>query len=199
MVFVFHRLKIPAVVGLLVAGAIVGPYGLGLIGEVEKVELLAEVGVVVLLFMVGLEFSLSRLLAMWRVMVVVGLPQVLICVVLGTLTVRVLGGSFGQAIFAGMLLAMSSRAVVLKVLNDRGELGTPQGRLAVAVLLLQDLMVVLFMLSVPLLAPNVEEGESLGLALGGGLGVVALVLGGSRFLVTPLLGQVVGTRNPNCS
>src|SRR4051794_34979870 len=154
VVFLFHRFHIPAVVGLLVAGLIVGPYGLGLVANVEQVRLLAEVGVVVLLFTVGLEFSLSRLLAMWRPMLSVGLPQVLLCV---AATQAIAGwhlGAFGPALFAGMLVAMSSTAVVLKVLTDRGELGTPQGRLAVAVLLLQDLLVTVFMLIIPLLAPQ---------------------------------------------
>src|SRR5687768_11865713 len=77
-VFVFHRLRLPAIVGFLIAGVLVGPYGLRLVREVEQVQFLAEVGVVVLLFSVGLEFSLSRLSRMAGAMLVVGLPQVLI-------------------------------------------------------------------------------------------------------------------------
>jgi CPA2 family monovalent cation:H+ antiporter-2 len=195
VVFVFHRLKIPAVVGLLVAGLIVGPYGLRLVAKVEEVNILAEVGVVVLLFTVGLEFSLSRLLAMWRVMLAIGLPQVALCVAVTAIATRWDLGGTGPAIFAGMLVAMSSTAVVLKVLTDRGELGTPAGRLAVAVLLLQDLLVTVFMLAIPLLAPQAQGGPSPLLALARGMGVVALVLVGSRWVVTPALHQVVRTRN----
>ncbi|MBX6315915.1 MAG: cation:proton antiporter, partial [Isosphaeraceae bacterium] len=194
-IYLFHRLHVPAVVGLLAAGLVVGPYGLGLVGEVEQVQVLAEIGVVVLLFTVGLEFSLSRLLAMWRVMLAIGLPQVALCVAVVAMATRWYLGATGPAIFAGMLVAMSSTAVVLKVLTDRGELGTPQGRLAVAVLLLQDLLVTVFMLAMPLLAPRAAGGISSWPALVRGLGVVALVLVGSRFAIPPLLEQVVRTRN----
>jgi CPA2 family monovalent cation:H+ antiporter-2 len=175
---------------------VVGPYGLGLVDGLEQVRLLAEVGVVVLLFAVGLEFSLSRLLAMWRVMLQVGVPQVLDCLIAVAVTTRTAMGGFKPAIFAGMLVSMSSTAVVLKVLTDRGELGAPQGRLAVAVLLLQDLMVTVFMLLMPLLAT--AGGESAGsvvLPLFRGLAVVGLILVGSRYAITPLLYQVVRTRN----
>lgn len=196
VVFLLQRIHIPAVVGLLVAGLIVGPSGLGLIGNIEEVDRLAEVGVVVLLFTVGLEFSLSRLLAMWRPMLSVGLPQVAVCVA-GVLAATWWHlGSFGPALFAGMLVAMSSTAVVLKVLADRGELGTPQGRLAVAVLLVQDLLVTVFMLVIPLLAPAAARGEtSTAVSLARGFFVLALILVGSRYLLGPLLFQVVRTRN----
>lgn len=195
VVFLLHRLKIPAVVGLLGAGLIVGPYGLGLVGEVEQVRLLAEVGVVVLLFTVGLEFSLSRMLAMWKVMFAVGLPQVLVCVVVGAVATRWRLGGMGPAVFVGMLVAMSSTAVVIKVLTDRGELGAPQGRLAIAVLLLQDLLVTVFMIVIPLLAPKGDSDASIWLPLARGVAVVVGVLAGSRYLVTPLLYHVVRTRN----
>ncbi len=195
VVFVFHRLRIPTVAGLLVAGMLVGPYGLGLVGEVEQVKLLAEVGIVVLLFAVGLEFSLSRLLTMWREMLGIGLPQVLICVVVTAAATRWYVDTIGAAIFAGMLVAMSSTAVVIKLLIDRGELGSPQGRLGVAVLLLQDLLVIVFMLIIPLLTEQKAGGRPLWIALLQGVAVVVLVLVGSRYAMPPLLYQVVRTRN----
>ncbi|MFO0909986.1 MAG: cation:proton antiporter [Isosphaeraceae bacterium] len=196
VVFVLHRLKVPAVVGLLLAGLIVGPSGLGLVGETEAVSVLAEIGVVVLLFTVGLEFSLSRLVTMWRPMLTIGVPQVLACVLISFVATRWRLGAFGPAVFIGMLVAMSSTAVVMKMLTDRGELGTPQGRLAVAVLLLQDLLVTVFMLVIPLLAPGKGDGgPSMGLSLLRGLAVVGGVLLGSRYLVTPVLFHVVRTRN----
>ena len=195
VVFLFHRVRVPSVVGLLVAGVVVGPYGLRLVGEVEQVKLLAEVGIVVLLFAVGLEFSLSRLLSMWRVMLGVGLPQVVICVVAAAVATHWYVGTIGAAVFAGMLVAMSSTAVVLKILVDRGELGSPHGRLAVAVLLLQDLMVIVFMLVIPLLTQKEGGGPPVWQALLKGLGVVLVVLAGSRYAVTPLLYHVVRTRN----
>src|SRR5687767_2960864 len=150
VVFLFQRLKVPSVVGLLVAGMLTGPYGLRLIHDTEHVELLAEIGVVVLLFAVGLEFSLPRLVGMSRLMVMVGVPQVLFCVASG---IALTAWHFGDArpgVLAGMLLAMSSTAVVFKLLTDRGEMVSPHGNVAVAVLLFQDLLVVVCMLVLPL-------------------------------------------------
>ncbi|WP_158633493.1 cation:proton antiporter domain-containing protein [Tautonia sociabilis] len=197
VVFAFQKLKIPTVVGLLVAGLVVGPTGLGLVEEQEDVQILAEVGVVVLLFTIGLEFSLSRLLTLGREMIGIGLPQVITCILVPALATRWYLGSWGPAIFAGMLVAMSSTAVVLKLLLERGEIGTPHGKIAVAVLLLQDLLVMVFMLAIPLLAPSGSGGErgSPWAQLGLGVGVVLLILVGSRYVIPPILLRVVQTRN----
>ena len=194
-VFLFSHLRVPSVVGLLFAGLLVGPSGLSLVSDEERVHVLAEIGVVVLLFTVGLDFSLSRLWRMWQVMLTVGLWQVLFSGVIAELATGWYLGGAGPAIFAGMLVAMSSTAVVLKVLGDRGELGAPQGRVAIAVLLFQDLLVVVFMLVLPLLSPKAQEDVAVWPALGLGFGVILLVLAAARFLVPPLLYQVVRTRN----
>ena len=152
VVFAFGHAKVPSVVGLLVAGVLVGPYGLSLVADVKVVEMLAEIGVVVLLFTVGLEFSLSRLLVMLPLMGRIGLPQIVGTTALVAAATCWYLGTLPQAVFAGMLVAMSSTAIVLKLLADRGEMATPHGRIAIAVLLLQDLVVVVAMLAVPLLA-----------------------------------------------
>ncbi|RLS79541.1 MAG: hypothetical protein DWI03_01410, partial [Planctomycetota bacterium] len=152
VVFAFGQARVPSVVGLLVAGVLVGPYGLSLVSDVKVVELLAEIGVVVLLFTVGLEFSMSRLVAMLPLMARIGLPQVVGTTVLVAVATWWYLGTLPQAIFAGLLVAMSSTAIVLKLLADRSETAAPHGRITVAVLLLQDLLVVAAMLAVPALA-----------------------------------------------
>lgn len=196
VVFAFQKLSIPTVIGLLVAGVLVGPSGLGLVADQERVQILAEVGVVVLLFTIGLEFSLSRVLTLGREMLGIGLPQVLICIAVPALATRLYLGSWPPAVFAGMLVAMSSTAVVLKLLLERGEVGTPHGKIAVAVLLLQDLLVMVFMLAIPLLSPRAESGgPSVWGQLGLGIGVVLAILVGSRFVIPPILLRVVQTRN----
>ncbi|HTN76795.1 MAG TPA: cation:proton antiporter [Pirellulaceae bacterium] len=195
VVYALHRIRVPAVVGLLLAGVVVGPYTLGLVHEEENVRLLAEIGVVVLLFTVGLEFSLSRLVKLWHVMLCIGLPQVLICGIGACLVMYWHIGAWGSAIFAGMLVAMSSTAVVLKLLIDRGELPAPQGRISVTVLLFQDLLVMVFMLTLPLLAPQTTAGESVWFGLLKGLGAMLAVLLATRFLIPQLLYHVVRTRN----
>ena len=119
VVFLFGRAQIPSVIGLLVSGVVVGPYGLSLVDDLESVELLAEIGVVVLLFTVGLEISISRLLAMLPLMVSIGIPQIAGTTFLIAAACRWHVGTLPQAIFAGLLIAMSSTAIVLKLLSDR--------------------------------------------------------------------------------
>jgi CPA2 family monovalent cation:H+ antiporter-2 len=214
VVFLFGQARLPSVVGLLVSGVLVGPYGLSLVADVETVKLLAEIGVVVLLFTVGLEFSISRLVVMLPLMARIGLPQIVGTTLLVTLATWWYLGTAAQAVFAGLLVAMSSTAIVLKLLADRGETGTPHGRIAVAVLLLQDLLVVVAMLAVPLLADAAgTEPASAAPANAGavahpaplfanpvagivaGLVVVAGVLVAGRRIVPAVLHEVVRQRN----
>ena len=214
VVFAFGRARVPSVVGLLVAGVLVGPYGLSLVSDVEVVEVLAEIGVVVLLFTVGLEFSLARLVTMLPLMARIGLPQIVGTTALVAAATWWYLGTLPQAVFAGLLVAMSSTAIVLKLLADRGETAAPQGRIAVAVLLLQDLVVVAAMLAVPLLAraAGVEAavphaghapaalhavapvGGPLA-AIAAGLAVVVAVVAAGRFVVPRMLHEVVRLRN----
>lgn len=207
VVFAFGVARLPSVIGLLVSGVMVGPYGLSLVGDVESVELLAEIGVVVLLFTVGLEFSLSRVLAMLPVMARVGLTQVVGTTAIVAAATTWYLGSLPAGIFAGLLVAMSSTAIALKLLADRGQTATPAGRIAVAVLLLQDLLVVAVMLAVPLLAD--AAGAAPGLPPGDhpagaphpparpvlGAAVVAAVLLAGRLVVPRVLHEVVRLRN----
>ena len=195
VVFLFQHLRVPPVVGLLVAGVVMGPYGLRLVAEVERVNVLAEVGVVVLLFTVGLEFSLSRLWRLREVMLTIGVAQVFLTGGVAMLATAWYLETWGQAIFAGMLVAMSSTAVVLKLLGERGELAAPHGRLAVSVLLLQDFLVLVFMVMLPVLAARADGENALWLSLARGLAAIAIVLLAARYVVPPVLFRVVRTRN----
>jgi CPA2 family monovalent cation:H+ antiporter-2 len=213
VVFAFGQARVPSVVGLLVAGVLVGPYGLSLVSDVQVVELLAEIGVVVLLFTVGLEFSMSKVVAMLPLMARIGLPQVVGTTVLVAAATWWYLGTLPQAIFAGLLVAMSSTAIVLKMLADRGETAAPHGRIAVAVLLLQDLLVVAAMLAVPALAaaagvtPDATAGAPAGgshtpspfahplAALAAGGAVLAGVFVTGRLVVPRVLHEVVRLRN----
>ncbi len=197
VVFLFHRLRQPTIVGFLVSGVLVGPYGLSLIADVHQVELLAEIGVVLLLFTIGLEFSISKLNQMRWLVLGGGSLQVL-----GT--ILLIGGGawlFGlppaQAVFFGFLLALSSTAIVLKILMDRGEIDSPQGRFAVGMLLFQDVCVVPLMLLTPLLSGKTATGPvAILLVLGKVVLTVTLIFFLSRLLVPRLLFQVVKMRSP---
>ena len=195
VVFLFQWLKLPSVIGLLVAGVFVGPHGLSLIEDEHRVHVLAEIGLVVLLFTVGLEFSLVRVARMWRLMLGVGVPQVALSAGLVGLGYFLYSGEIRSAIFLGMLAAFSSTAIVLKELGDAGDTTAPHGRISIAVLLFQDLLVMLCMLAVPLLAGSKGEDSSLWLSLAKGVGLVGLLLIISRYFLDRVLFQIVATRN----
>src|SRR6059058_2264459 len=164
VILVFHRLKLPALPGFIVAGVLLGPNALGLVSDVHQVESLAEVVVILLLFTIGIEFSLSRLREMGR-QVVGGGAQVLLTVGLGAALAVGLGLAWPVAVLLGFLVALSSTAIVLKGLADKGEIDTPHGRLATGVLIFQDLCVVPMMLVLPYLAGGAGEGAGVAWAL----------------------------------
>src|SRR5213594_4466483 len=167
VILAFHRLKLPALPGFIVAGVLLGPNALGLVSDVHRVEGLAEVGVILLLFTIGIEFSLNRLSEMGRQVLVGGGLQVGLTVVVAAAVAAALGLAWQVALFLGCLIALSSTALVLKGLTDNGEIDAPHGRLATGVLIFQDLCVVPIMLALPFLAGRASGGPAqLALALG---------------------------------
>jgi CPA2 family monovalent cation:H+ antiporter-2 len=149
--FVCLRLKLPLVVGLMLTGIVIGPYGFGLVAEVEAIEILAEIGVMLLLFTIGLEFSLSRLREMRSLVLVGGGLQVILTTAVVAVVSILLGRSQSQAIFFGFLVALSSTAIVLKSYVDRKEVDAPHGRVGVGILLFQDISIVFMMMVLPVL------------------------------------------------
>ena len=196
VILLFHRLKLPALPGFIVAGVLLGPNALGLVSDVHQVESLAEVGVILLLFTIGIEFSLGRLREMGRQVVVGGLSQVGLTVAASALVARASGTSWQIALLLGFLVALSSTALVLKGLTDIGEIDAPHGRLATGVLIFQDLCVVPMMLVLPFLAGRAAGGPSgLLLALGKAVVVVIGVLVVARTVVPRALAEILKTRS----
>ena len=196
VVLVFHRLRLPALPGFIVAGVVLGPNALGLIPDVHRVEGLAEVGVILLLFTIGIEFSLSRLREMGRQVVVAGACQVGLTVA-ATAGAAAAGTTRWQvALFLGFLAALSSTAIVLKLLTEKGDIDTPHGRLATGVLIFQDLCVVPMMLALPFLAGR-AAGSAAGLLLAFGKAalVVVGVLVAARTVVPRVLAEILKTRS----
>ena len=191
-----HRLRLPSIVGLLLTGVIVGPYGLGLVHDIEVVESLAEVGIILLLFTIGIEFSLHTLLSLKRIVGIAGTLQVGLSIAGTYAAARLLGRADSEAVLWGFLVALSSTAIVLKLLGERGETDSPHGRIAVGVLILQDLSVVPMMFLLPLLAGSTASSKaSLGWVIAKAVGTVAVVLVSARMVIPPLLHQVVRTRS----
>jgi K+:H+ antiporter len=196
IVFLFQKLRVPAIVGFLLVGVIIGPGGLGLIKNVDQVETLADIGVVLLLFTIGIEFSLESFVAMQRRIIWAGFLQVFATISLVLVIALSLGASPGVGVFYGFLVTMSSTAIVLRIFNDRGETNSIQGRLASGMLLFQDLCIVPMMLMVPFLAQS-GKGSLLGVAwaIVKSLLALALIVWAARKLLPRLLHQVALVRN----
>ncbi|MEW6325094.1 MAG: monovalent cation:proton antiporter-2 (CPA2) family protein [Nitrospirota bacterium] len=197
IVLLFHRLRMPSIAGFLIAGAVIGPYGLNLIDDLERVELLAEVGVVLLLFTIGLEFSLARLSRIRKFALSGGTLQVGLTIAVTALVALALFGlTPQQSVFWGFLIALSSTAIVLKLLLERGELDAPHGRLTLGILIFQDLIVVPMMIGLPFLSGSAGDGPVRMIAtLVKSLLLVAAILVAARWLLPKALAVVVRTRS----
>jgi len=197
VVLVFHRLRLPSIVGFLLAGALVGPSGLNLVDDTARVELLAEVGVALLLFSIGLDISLARLARIRVFALSGGGLQVLLTVAATTVAVFALSSaSLRSSIFWGFLIALSSTAIVLKILMEREELDAPHGRLALAILIFQDLIVVPMMLVLPWLGGQLGGGAlEIAVTLGRSLLLIGAILLAARWLVPKALALVVRARS----
>lgn len=193
LVLLFRRLGLGATLGYLVAGALVGPHGLGLVGGGQSKMAIAEVGIVLLLFLVGLELNPQRLWRLKRDIFGLGVLQVIVCgiALLGMIYVTT-GFSLGAAIALGLPMALSSTAQVLPSLKASGRINSPFGEKAFSILLLQDLAIVPMITIIASLSrapapPDAPPGWMLALYTLGA--IVALVLAG-RFVLRPLLSLI---------
>jgi len=152
VVLLLHRLRLPTVTGFLVSGMLLGPHGLSLVSDIERIEIFAEVGVMLLLFTVGIEFSLAIIRRLMGTAFLGGLIPIAIWGLLGYLAAPAIGLEHGQGVFAGFLLSLSSTVIPLKALADAGQVDSPHGRAVTAVAVFQDLLVVPMMLLTPFLA-----------------------------------------------
>ncbi len=195
-VALFARLRLPTIPGFLVMGALVGPGVLGLAPSSEAVRSLAEFGVVFLMFEIGLELPLETLRRAWRTLVAVGGLQVTITLAVVALGAAASGLSGRNALVMGGLVAMSSTALVMRILSERGETHSPHAQLAVGVLIFQDLCIVPLLVGLPILAGVVALSPGpLALALGkAGLALGTLFLA-TGFAVPWALDRLVRLRS----
>lgn len=155
-VVVFRMLRLPPMLGYLLAGVIIGPHALGWISETDETRHLAEFGVVFLMFSIGLEFSLPKLLTMKRIVFGFGTAQVIVSILLVMVIIGILGLDWRIGLVLGGALAMSSTAIVIKMLAERAELNSTHGRQVIGVLLFQDLAVIPLLIIIPALATEVD-------------------------------------------
>ena len=186
-----HKLRIPTIIGFLLTGVLAGPHCLGLVGATHEVEMFAEVGVILLLFVIGLELSLDELIRLKRPVFVGGAAQVLLTIAVMGLPLMFFDVGLGKSLFIGFLAALSSTAIVLKVLGEKAQLAAPHGRIALGALIFQDVAVVPMMLLVPLLAgASGNPWLSLGEMLLKGAFVAGVIFIGARKVVPLILGAV---------
>ncbi|KAL0703050.1 hypothetical protein Bca4012_069475 [Brassica carinata] len=207
VIFVPLFQKIPGgspVLGYLAAGILIGPYGISIIRNVHATKAIAEFGVVFLLFNIGLELSVERLSSMKKYVFGLGSAQVLVtAAVVGLIAHYVAGQAGPAAMVIGNGLALSSTAVVLQVLQERGESTSRHGRATFSVLLFQDLAVVVLLILIPLISPNSSKGgigfqaiaEALGLAAVKAAVAITAIIAGGRLLLRPIYKQIAENRN----
>jgi CPA2 family monovalent cation:H+ antiporter-2 len=197
--FLFHKMRLPALVGFLITGIILGPHGAAMVTDTTVVERLAEIGVVLLLFTIGLEFSIEDIMRGRRQFIVGGGLQVTLTVAAVTGISLLFHYPLQVAVFFGFLASLSSTAIVLKMYSDRGELDSAHGRLATGILLFQDIAVVPMMLLLPVLGQAATEGGVTALSVFTTLGKAVLglviVFLAARQIVPFLLHQVIRLRN----
>jgi CPA2 family monovalent cation:H+ antiporter-2 len=191
LVALFRSLRLPALLAYLLVGMVIGPHALGWVPESDETSYLAEFGVVFLMFSIGLEFSLQQLKAMRRKVFGLGGAQVLITMTLVSTISMALGLSWQAGVALGGILAMSSTAIVSKLLTERAELHSAHGREIIGVLLFQDLAVVPLLILIPAFAVRQEHlGTALALAFGKAVVVLWVLLFLGQKLVRPWFYQV---------
>jgi len=193
---IFTRIKVPTVVGYLVTGVIAGPYLLSLVDGTHEIELMAEIGVVLLLFTIGLEFSLQHLLKIRHVVFVGGLLQTLLTAGIFFGISYFFGLNWKAALFIGFLAAMSSSAMVLKLLQERSELTSNYGRTVLGILIFQDLLLIpLLLLGNLLTNPEINVSREIIILVLKVIMIIGLVYAGNRWLLPKLLDLIAMTRN----
>ncbi len=186
----FRKLKLGSVLGYLAAGLVIGPFGFGLFNEPETILHVAEFGVVIFLFIIGLEMRPSRLWGLRKEIFGLGAAQVAAASALLTLTGMAAGLSVPVAFVVAAGFVLSSTAVIMQMLDERGELASPQGQRAVSILLLEDLAIVPLLAAVAVMAAAMglggEGGPPLWRTVGLAIGAVALVVLAGRYLMNPV-------------
>ncbi len=194
-VILFRRLMFPSIIGFLVTGILAGPYALGFIKNTHQVEQMAEIGVVLLLFTIGIELSLKELMRIRHLVLWGGGLQVVVTILAVATGGMLFGFGVRQALFFGFLVALSSTAILMKLLIDSGQADAPHGKMAMGILIFQDLCIVPLMLLTPLLGGG---GDGIRGMLIIGAKAIAVILAahyGARFLVPWIFSQVVRTRS----
>jgi len=194
--YLFTKIEIPTIIGYLLTGIIAGPSLLGVIRSPHEIELMAEIGIIILMFTIGLEFSLNHLIKIRKIVFLGGFIQLLFTAVAITIVARMYNLSWEASWFVGFLVALSSTALVLKILQERGELTSNYGRTVVGVLIFQDIILIPLMLLTPILGGKITNiGFELFMLAIKSIGMMVLVFVGNRWVMPKVLHLIALTKN----
>jgi monovalent cation:H+ antiporter-2, CPA2 family len=194
--FLFTKIKVPTLIGYLLTGIIAGPHFFGIIEAPHEIDLMAQIGIILLLFTIGLEFSLNHLLKIRRIVFLGGFMQLIFTTLLIMLVARLYKQDWAACFFIGMLTALSSTAVVLKILQERSEITSNYGRTVVGILIFQDIVLVPMLLLMPVLGGGETiHGRELLILLLKAIFIIGLVIIGNRWLMPRILRVIAYTKN----
>ncbi len=188
--YIAQRLRLVAIVGYIMAGILIGPDGFGLIEDPDLVDQMAEIGIIFLMFFIGLEMSGDLLRKVGTLMFGGGTVQLIVTIAIVTGVAAMFGVGTKEGIYTGCLVALSSTAVVMKLLSSRGETNSPTGETAIAFLLLQDIAIVVMILLIPMLGDGGGDVREVVLETGKALAVIVLTFVVAKFAIPPVLDAV---------
>lgn len=190
------KIKVPTIIGLFIAGVLSGPYCLKLINNPDEINMLADIGAILLLFIIGLEFSLDNVSKFKKIFFIGGISQILVTLLVMFTTMKLLGNPNKVSIFFGLIVSLSSTAIVFKILQEKALATSPIGNISTAILIFQDIMIVPIMFLIPILSGNIQfvPKEIFLVVLKAGV-VITLIFLLSRLLVPRLLHQIAKSRS----
>ncbi|MFA5416649.1 MAG: cation:proton antiporter, partial [Methanoregula sp.] len=196
LLYLGQRFRLPSIVSFLVIGMLVGPFGFAIITDQGVIDTIGEIGIILLLFTIGLEFSFQKLLRSWRTVIIGGMVQVCITIIAITLITRLFRMPFNEALIFGFIVSLSSTAIVMKILQEKGEVDTLQGRTLLGILIFQDLAIIPMMLVLPLLAGNGNlDLSTLPLQVGKVAFIILVILVMARWIIPAFLFRVAREKN----
>ena len=194
-VFICNKIKIPPIVGFLIAGIIAGPSGFKLISSVQGIEIFGEIGIIFLLFTIGIEFSLSKLIEIKKTVLLGGSIQLLLTIILIFFLSLLFGLEYNSAIFMGFLVAVTSTAIILNILQSKSLVNSPVGRISIGISLFQDISTVLMILLIPILAGKSENPlESFLILIPKYIFIIAFTFVSAKWIIPKIFFQVSKTR-----
>ncbi len=192
-----NKFRIPGIVGFILTGMLIGPYGLGFIEGTEFIDVLAEIGIIFLLFTIGMQFSFRTLYEMRKIVMIGGSLQVLLTIIATMAISYLFGVTTAQALFFGFLVCHSSTAIALKLYQDRAEIESPQARVTLGISIFQDIITIPMLIALPILAGETTDIAGALFQLGITLVILfAAVLAISVYAIPRFMNRITGIRSP---